>query len=481
MCNSEQPFIQQNICELLEKVKQCCLSKEEVSNLRQQIDSVQLWINSFDKLSTNDIVTSEPIGDFPENTSIQEILQYLYDSLTIGEETIFQEQIQFKNQGVNLGVLGAVETINFTGSSVTATLVGNVLTVDITGGSGGGVTNLDYVPSSTQGVVTSDTGADAIIPLADGTNAGLFAPSEKTKLGFITITQNVNLDQLESDTVTNNAKVTNATHTGDVTGATVLTLATVNSNVGTFGSTTQIPVITTNGKGLITAVSLATIAPTASSITGAGNISKVDDTNVTLSLGGTPVGSVLNNVSFTLGWTGTLSIARGGTGLSALGTANQQLRVNAGGTALEFFTPSSTGITSFNGITTGTQTFANDTNVTIVSAGSTHTVTWVGTLSDSRITSANNWNKSYQQNKIRVVSVNTTLSATTDGTVVFDTAGTIATLPSSVSETILTIKNSSNGSISVSGNIDGIVSNYTLSSKESMRFHGNGVTWYYIG
>lgn len=37
--------------------------------------------------------------------------------------------------------------------------------------------------------------------------------------------------------------------------------------------------------------------------------------------------------------TGTFSIARGGTGLSALGTALQLIRVNAGATALEYFTP----------------------------------------------------------------------------------------------------------------------------------------------
>jgi hypothetical protein len=45
---------------------------------------------------------------------------------------------------------------------------------------------------------------------------------------------------------------------GDVSasvGSTILTLATVNSNVGTFGSGTAIPVITVNGKGLVTAVS----------------------------------------------------------------------------------------------------------------------------------------------------------------------------------------------------------------------------------
>lgn len=38
------------------------------------------------------------------------------------------------------------------------------------------------------------------------------------------------------------------------------TLATVNSNVGAFGSSTSIPVVTVNAKGLVTAVSTATVA-----------------------------------------------------------------------------------------------------------------------------------------------------------------------------------------------------------------------------
>ena len=45
-----------------------------------------------------------------------------------------------------------------------------------------GITNLDYIPSPTQGIVTSDTGSDATIPLADGTNAGLLEPSKYTIL-----------------------------------------------------------------------------------------------------------------------------------------------------------------------------------------------------------------------------------------------------------------------------------------------------------
>lgn len=45
-----------------------------------------------------------------------------------------------------------------------------------------------------------------------------------------------------------------------------------------------------------------------------GNLTKVDDTNVTLTLGGTPTGSLIKSTSITAGWTGTLSETRGGTG-----------------------------------------------------------------------------------------------------------------------------------------------------------------------
>lgn len=61
--------------------------------------------------------------------------------------------------------------------------------------------------------------------------------------------------------------VSNATHSGDATGATVLTLATVNSNVGSFGSATQVPNYTVNGKGLITAASNTTIQIAESQVT----------------------------------------------------------------------------------------------------------------------------------------------------------------------------------------------------------------------
>lgn len=52
-----------------------------------------------------------------------------------------------------------------------------------------------------------------------------FLSAQETKLGFISVSQAVNLDTMETNIATNNAKVTNATHTGDVTGSTALTIA----------------------------------------------------------------------------------------------------------------------------------------------------------------------------------------------------------------------------------------------------------------
>lgn len=63
------------------------------------------------------------------------------------------------------------------------------------------------------------------------------------------------------------------TMSGDATTNTstgVATLATVNANVGSFGSATQCTAFTTNAKGLITAASAVTCTPAIASITGLG-------------------------------------------------------------------------------------------------------------------------------------------------------------------------------------------------------------------
>jgi hypothetical protein len=66
---------------------------------------------------------------------------------------------------------------------------------------------------------------------------------------------------------------------------------------------------------------------------------------------------------------------------SAIFTVTQQAGIIAG-----------TGMTALNGLTGAAQTFGNDTNVTMVSSGTNHAITWAGTLADSRIASASTWN-----------------------------------------------------------------------------------------
>lgn len=62
------------------------------------------------------------------------------------------------------------------------------------GGGGGVATNLTFIPGVTSGTVTSDSGTDADIPLADSTNAGLFSAAEKIKLAGIAAGAEVNVN-----------------------------------------------------------------------------------------------------------------------------------------------------------------------------------------------------------------------------------------------------------------------------------------------
>ncbi len=89
------------------------------------------------------------------------------------------------------------------------------------------------------------------------------------------------------------ASLTSVDGTAAVSAA--LTLATVNANVGAFGSTTSIPVITVNAKGLITSVTTASITTTLgiSGDTGSSSVALATDTLVFV--GGTGLDSVITS------------------------------------------------------------------------------------------------------------------------------------------------------------------------------------------
>lgn len=131
---------------------------------------------------------------------------------------------------------------------------------------------------------------------------------------------------------------------GALTTAGALTLT------GAFGATFAFT--NTTSVTFPTSGTLATISqiPTGAALTA------TPDTNVTISLGGSPSTALLNAASITLGWTGQLSIARGGTGISSFGTGVQtalgQNTLGSGGIALSTdttWTPS----LKFGGATTG--------------------------------------------------------------------------------------------------------------------------------
>lgn len=105
--------------------------------------------------------------------------------------------------------------------------------------------------------------------------------------------------------------------TGITVGVDSVSLANTAVTVGSYGSASQVATFTVDQQGRLTAAGNTAIALSASQVTGAA-LTRTNDTNVTLTLGGSPIGALLAETSLTLGWTGELSVARGGTGAATL-------------------------------------------------------------------------------------------------------------------------------------------------------------------
>ena len=111
------------------------------------------------------------------------------------------------------------------------------------------------------GDASSTAGTSALTLATVNSNTGSFGSS--TAVPVITVNGKGLITAVSTAAVSGSISVTGGdlTLSGNTgTAITNATLATVNSNTGSFGSTTSIPVITVNGKGLITAVSTASVA-----------------------------------------------------------------------------------------------------------------------------------------------------------------------------------------------------------------------------
>lgn len=223
------------------------------------------------------------------------------------------DQVQFNNGGVfggfgnwngttlsvnaftvTAGPSSFTGNLGFFGATPVAQQTGNIFTA---------LTNL--------GLVTSPSLASANIPNNAANTTGTASNITATSNSTLTTLSSLSLpySQVTGAPAAITALTGDATATGP--GSVGLTLATVNSNVGSFGSSTSIPSFTVNGKGLITAASgNVVIAP-------AGTLSGTTLNATVLSSSLTSVGTITTGV-----WNGTpIAIANGGTGQTSASTA----------------------------------------------------------------------------------------------------------------------------------------------------------------
>lgn len=123
----------------------------------------------------------------------------------------------------------------------------------------------------------------------------------------------------------------------------------------TGSGTGALATFTTFGRSLVDDADAATARTTLglSSVATAtpAALTKTDDTNVTLTLGGTPATALLQAASITVGWTGTLGTSRGGFGADVSASSGVPLFA--------------AGVATFTG-TTGTGNFVRATSPTLV-------------------------------------------------------------------------------------------------------------------
>lgn len=178
----------------------------------------------------------------------------------------------------------------------------------------GGITSLNGLTGATQVFATGTSGTNFNIdstgtthtfnlPIASSTNTGKLSSGDWT-----TFSSKVD----PTRTISTTAPLSGG---GDLSAnRTITTSMSTNKLIGRSTAGTGVMEEITVGSGLT--LSGGTLTATGG-VTPA-SLTRTNDTNVTVTLGGTPATALLQATSLTMGWTGQLSISRGGTGKSSI-------------------------------------------------------------------------------------------------------------------------------------------------------------------
>ena len=275
---------------------------------------------------------------------------------------------------------------------ITAGGTGTVTSVAVSGNNGIGVSGS---PITTSGTITLSLGA--ITPTS--VNSVVLSGSSTPTLS-VTGTSSISGTNTGDQTITLTGDVT-----GSGTGSFATTLATVNSNVGSFTNAS----ITVNAKGLITAASsgadpVTSILGTANRITVTGTTSAVVDIAATY-VGQTSI-TTLGTVATGTWSATTIAVNKGGTGQTTYTDGQLLIGNTTGNTLTKSTLTAGTGISVTNG----------NGSITIAATGSS--ITWNNVTGTTQTAAVNN---GYITNNASLVTV--TLPSTASVGQIVEVAG----------------------------------------------------------